>query len=289
MASDNAPNPEPPPSEQEETLPAAENATQAELDQESLLRTIDELDYAKYEKPELRASIESMLSVVGTLKFFLGVLCSTFPLSFTFIVWLFSDRGWLTILACVVGSALASFMIATLLAITLATRRILNETTKVIDLTLEIVADVLQDLGTTQERGLVATIAQVFGGVSRNLVLPIVESVISSQLGCLGWPVVWLYRRTFAKAVDYTTNRILFASHKITAPITQRAEGTATQLTEQVQSGAEMVEWLFTNVRPYVVTGSRSITWVVLMPLWCVFFLTVSGLGVLIGTVLWLT
>ncbi|MAR08513.1 MAG: hypothetical protein CL681_00895 [Blastopirellula sp.] len=266
-----------------------DNSPPVETDDESLLQAIDNLDYSKYEKPELRASIESMLSVFGTLKSFFSVLGCTFPTSFTFIVWLFSDRGWLTILACVVGSAIVSFIIATLLAITLATRRILNETTKVIDLTLEIVADVLQDLGATQDRGMLQTIALVFGGVSRNLVLPIVESVVSSQLGCIGWPVLLLYRRTFAKAVDYATNRLLYVSHKIISPVTQSTEGAANQLTAHVQSGAEMVDWLFQNVRPYVITGSRSVTWGILVPLWCLFFLTVSGFGVLIGTALWLT
>lgn len=288
MTGNEAPEAEPSPEEQT-TLPMKERAPQAALDHDQLLQKIDQLDYSQYEKPELRASIESLLSVAGTLKYFLSVLCCTFPASFALIIWLFSDRGWLTIFASVIGSALASFIIATLLAITLATRRILNEAIKVIDLTLKIVADVLQALGTIDERDTFTTVAQVFGGVSRNLVLPIVESVVSSQLGCVGWPVMLLYRRTFAKAVDYTTNRLLYISHKITAPITQHTAGTTDQLMEHVQSGAEVVEWLFHNVRPYVVTGSRSVTWGLLLPLWCLFFLAVSGFGVLIGTALWLT
>lgn len=251
------------------SAPSAEAGPAGDQDAE-LLQTIDAIDYSAYQSPELRASIESILSVPGTLVFFLRVAGLSFPLCELLITWAFRDKGWLTFGAAVVAGLFASFIFAVLLGITLCLRRILREIVKVIDKTLDIVGTVISDLGATGDRGSTQTIACVFGGVSRNLVLPIMESVVRAQLGFFGRPLLWVYRRVFVKTVDAATNRILLAATKIQVPGRERLAPVSEAVTTKIKSGAVTADWALATIRPYVVGGSRALSLAVLLPAWVV-------------------
>ena len=234
----------------------------------ALLEAIDKIDYSAYEKAELRASIETILSVPGTVLFFLRVVLLSFPLCELLITWSFREKGWLTFASAVGGGLIASLVFAVLLGITLCLRRILTEMVKVIDSTLEIVGQVVADIGAGGDDGVIKTTACVFGAVSRNLVLPIVESVVRAQLGFFGRPLLWVYRKVFVKAVDAATNRILLAASKIRVPGSERLAGTTESMGGKLKSGAVTADWLLATIRPYVVGGSRALSLGILVPAW---------------------
>jgi len=247
---------------------AAKDLPCAPREDAELLAAIDEIDYAAYEDPKLRDSIEAILSVPGTVLFFLRVVVLTYPICELLIVWTFSDKGWLTWGVAVVAGLIASAVFAVLLGVTLCLRRIANEIVNVIDTTLTIVSQITADLGATGDQGILTTTACVFGAVSRNLILPIVESVVQSQLGFFGRPLLWVYRRVFVKAVDVATNRILLAASKIRVPGQQHLAPATERVGASIKSGAQTADWLLATVRPYVIGGTRALTLGILIPAW---------------------
>lgn len=252
-------------------------------DEQALLQEIDEIDYTAYESPELRASIESILSVPGTVIFFARVVGLSFPLCELLITWSFRDKAWLTFGAAIIAGLLASFVFAILLGMTLCLRRILTETVNVIDKTLEIVATVVVDLGASGDEGIVKTTACVFGAVSRNLILPIVESVVRAQLGFLGRPLLWVYRRVFVRAVDAATNRILLAASKLQLPGQERLAPATEAVGTRITSGAETADWVLAKIRPYVVGGSRALTLGILIPAWILVAMVLAAIVLVFG------
>jgi len=248
--------------------------------------SIDDVDYSKYNSPELRQSIESILSVGRTLNFQLSVIALAFPIGLSLIVWTFWDKGRLPVAASVLVGPFVSMSLAILLATTLSARRILNEILNVIDRTLDIVAKILGDVGAFRDEGLAKTTASIFGGVSRNLVLPIAENVVRNQLGPFGRPLLWLYRRVFARAVDYTTTAILSSAGRLlaaeksdadeshpdgSAEDTSDDEVTGSLVGDKIAAGVESADAFLQSIRPFVVGASRKLMAAVLLPLWAVF------------------
>jgi hypothetical protein len=244
---------------------------------EELLAAVEQIDYSRYESPQLRESIEAILSVGGTIKCFLRAVFFSFPICQLLIMWAFSDKGWLTYAMAILAGLVVSMLLAVLLGITLCLRRILNEAVRVIDRTLDIVGSIIADMGATTDRGLIATSASVFGGVSRNLVMPIVQSVLQAQLGYLSWPILWLYRRVLLRAVDIATSRILLAATSIKFPGQERMKDTAGHVGGQLEAGAKTADWLLATIRPYVIGGSRAFNSAILIPAWII--LSVVALG----------
>lgn len=270
-------------------------SAQPQVTESNRVDSIGDVDYSKFDSPELRQSIESILSVGRTLNLQLLVIVLAFPIGLILIVRTFWDKGWMPAAASVLVGPFVSMSLAMLLAITLSARRILNETVIVIDRTLDIVANILGDVGASRDEGLATTTASIFGGVSRNLVLPIAENVVRAQLGPFGRPLLWLYRRIFARAVDFTTTAILSAagcvlasdesdtdvSHQdVSDADASQDDVSGSAVGNKIAAGVENADAFLQSIRSFVVGGSHKLMAAVLLPLWAVF------IGSLLATVL---
>lgn len=252
------------------------------------LPSVDErIDYEQYERPQLRESIESLLSVAATLKVFGLCLLVTFPMIWGLIAVLFLGRGWLVFGGATAGGFVIAGVLSLLAAMLLVARKILAETVRMVDETFGIVATIVKDIGAARAQGVVGTTAAVFRGVNRHLVLPIVEGSVRARFGWFSSPILWLYRGVFLRTIDASTQAMLTAASQIQVPGSAYVAFATDTLHSGVSSTAVSVDWWLEALRPYVSVSTRAIRIAVLAPLTTLLAITALATGIAVGCAWW--
>ena len=163
------------------------------------------IDFAKYRTPELLESVMNLIDIrgiyvrsakrvaIGMLA--LGVVGGLLFWSRTDSIYWFAP----IVLYCfLVGAIMGLFY-----AIAEVIRHSLSNMLKVVELMLEVTKKVAADVASVSEgKSKMPSARELVEGVYREVLLPTVERAITSQLGFVGKPVLFLYRMTLGRVVN---------------------------------------------------------------------------------------
>ena len=282
--------------------PQPEEITDDRVDESSnapAIATVDDIDYSKYHRPEIQESVERILSVRKNGLYFGTIVFLAWVAATLSAVILFREEEMIWIIVIAFVAMVAGFFWAISVGAMMATRRVINEVVRLVEIAGDITSQILADMGDVREKGLALTAATVFEGVSTHVIVPTVESVIRSQLGLLAIPLMWIYRGTIQRLSRSITRAMVKKGKQLDEHLAQaNASPEATgedasaapsaevkaptkSFGERVEKGAETAQKYLRVVRGVVKAGALAAKTVLLVPLFVVFALMTLFCGAL--------
>lgn len=251
------------------------------LDQSDIAPDVHRIDFSRYDVPELREAIGDALDIKWTLLLLSGIFLAAWA-AFSFAcVATFMQKEGAVFYTAVTVSVIASFILAALLALVLTLHRVLRQVVRLMDVSLETAALVLEDTRQARDKGGEGG-SVVFEGVCTHLILPIIEEVIRRQLWLIAWPAVWVTRCVFLLATRIITR--LMRKYELPAEARLRMDGEKSQAAaENAETAARYTHGFLEATHGYVGRAARIIGCFVLIPMWCLFGVGVLLLAILAG------
>jgi hypothetical protein len=232
--------------------------------------TLSDIDFSAYVRPDLFSSVEKILGVRESLFYCVRVAAFSWLVMLGITGWWLHEQGWTILVSTVFAVGIVGFLTSVLLGVILTVRRLLDEIVHLLDISLEIVGRVMLDIADVQDRGLALTAATVLEGVSNEIIVPTIESVINAKLGFLGKPILWVYRGTFVRVTKQAARILVKYGETIDNRFAEEGDKSFA-FGDTVEVGAEWSHQFISVAREFASGSARRVKLVLFLPFWALF------------------
>lgn len=168
------------------------------------------IDFRQYQTPELVRSVTDLIDVRGIyLRSAFKVLVTTVIVTLLILFAFWSRVEGIWWIPVLMAAVFAGTWLGGLYAIIQVVNQSFGNMTRIVDQLLELTKRIASDMrGISSGEIEKPTPAQLVKGAYTHVVLPVVETAISEQLGFLGGPVLFVYRMTLGQLVRLTIKMV---------------------------------------------------------------------------------
>jgi hypothetical protein len=247
--------------------------------------SVEEIDFAKYRKPELAERISSMLSIPQLILF--ALRAARIVMAIIFLVFLlafgFKTHWTVQIFAYFYGLTMGA-VVGGLFGVAATVNRGLSHLTEIFTLILDLTGQVSADAqGLRQGGKQLPPPRKLAAGVYENIVLPMTEQAILAQSRWIGRLLIWAYRYTLGAAVK----RLLKyeAQEEATSGAAQPTEVDPALIGATEAAAGATSTWIAAT-RNVVETIGHGFRRTVMVPVYFIVFIVFVGFSIP-ATLLW--
>jgi len=166
------------------------------------------IDYKKYRTEDLKSTISEILNISGNVAFFAKIFVPIWVIGPIIVPILFFNCNICVKFVWSMYGALCFFFIAAGVAVFFIQSRILKNSLKIVDIIFKVSLKVLNDLSNVGENGIVETAIALVSNVNNSVIQPIIEGLFHAKLGVFSSPVLWIYKGTIGKIMNFVEKTV---------------------------------------------------------------------------------